>query len=74
MARALPTRTGLFGESWKRLANGRLLPVQDQPHVWEHTLFLMAALRIDGARPYSFAGADRYSRACARGLAPRRAC
>jgi hypothetical protein len=56
MARALPTPTGLFGESWERYPSGHPFPVQDQPHVWEHTLFLMAALRIDGGRPYRFAG------------------
>src|SRR5204862_8275287 len=39
MARALTTPTGLFGESWTRVTGGRPIPVQDQPHVWEHTLF-----------------------------------
>ena len=54
MAHALTTPTGLFGESWERHPNGHPFPVQDQPHVWEHTLFLMAALRIEGAAPYCF--------------------
>ncbi len=56
MAGALTTPTGLFGESWERHPSGHPFPVQDQPHVWEHTLFLMAALKIEGSRPYRFAG------------------
>ncbi len=59
MARDLTTPTGLFGESWERYPNGHPFPVQDMPHVWEHSLFLMAALRIEGARPYRFAHAGR---------------
>jgi hypothetical protein len=54
MARALPTPTGLFGESWERYPSDHPFPVQDQPHVWEHSLWLMAALQIDGATPYRF--------------------
>jgi hypothetical protein len=51
VAGALTTPTGLFGESWTRLANGRIQPVQDMPDVWEHALFYMAALKIYGTRP-----------------------
>ncbi len=57
MASALTTPTGLFGEAWERF-HGRPAPVEDQPHVWEHTLFYLAALQIDGAMRYRFAGAD----------------
>ena len=64
MARALTTPTGLFGESWTRLPDGRSLPVQDMPHVWEHALFYLAALKIDGARRYTFDRTDAFQRAC----------
>jgi hypothetical protein len=74
MAESVTTPTGLFGESWIRLANGHLIPVQDMPHVWEHSLFYMAALHIYGARPYAFQGIDAYARACRSGAAPRGAC
>jgi hypothetical protein len=74
MARRLTTPTGLFGESWTRLADGRLIPVQDQPHVWEHTLFYLAALQIEGSHHYRFAARDFYARACAHRRAPRSAC
>jgi hypothetical protein len=74
MAGNLTTPTGLFGESWTKLSNGKRIPVQDMPHVWEHALFYMAALKIDGSEPYRFAGADWVSRACKRGTAPRSGC
>jgi GH15 family glucan-1,4-alpha-glucosidase len=73
MARALTTPTGLFGESWTRVA-GRPFPVQDMPHVWEHALFYLAALRIDGTRRYAFDRSDFYTRACRSGTAPPAAC
>ena len=53
MASRLTTETGLFGESWKRF-NGRPLAGQAQPHVWEHALFYLAAVKINGSRPYTF--------------------
>jgi hypothetical protein len=74
MARALTTPTGLFGESWTRLPGGRPIPVQDMPHVWEHALFYMAALRIAGAHRYTFERTDAYGRACRSKAAPPRAC
>jgi hypothetical protein len=74
MARRLTTPTGLFGESWTRLADGLPIPVQDQPHVWEHTLFYLAALQIEGSHHYRFAARDFYARACAHRRAPRSAC
>jgi GH15 family glucan-1,4-alpha-glucosidase len=74
MARALTTPTGLFGESWERLPSGRPFPVQDQPHVWEQSLFYLAALEIEGSHPYRFQSGDFYSRACGRGTAPAVAC
>jgi hypothetical protein len=74
MAESVTTPTGLFGESWIRLANGHVIPVQDMPHVWEHSLFYMAALHIYGARPYAFQGIDAYARGCRSGAAPRGAC
>jgi len=74
MARALTTPTGLFGESWIRLANGHPIPVQDQPHVWAHSLFYLASLKIEGTRPYRFEHGDLYARACAREAAPSSAC
>ena len=74
LARALTTPTGFFGESWTRLPGGRPLPVQDMPHVWEHALFYLAALRIDGARRYTFQRTDAFTRACRSKAAPPRAC
>jgi hypothetical protein len=74
MAGSLTTPTGLFGESWIKLANGRPVPVQDMPHVWEHALFYLAALQIDGARRYAFDRTDVFERACRSGAAPRAAC
>jgi hypothetical protein len=59
MARGLTTPTGLFGESWERYPNGHPYPVQDMPHVWEHSLFLMSALRVEGAQPYRFSHTGR---------------
>ncbi len=59
MARKLTTPTGLFGESWERYPNGHPFPVQDMPHVWEHSLFLMAALQAEGARRYRFSPTGR---------------
>jgi hypothetical protein len=46
--------TGLFGESWTRRFGPRPLPVQDQPHVWEHSIFYLASLEINGDQPYTF--------------------
>lgn len=74
LARALTTATGLFGEAWTRVTSGRPIAVQDQPHVWQHTLFYLAALQIEGSRPYRFQRGGFYARACARGRAPRSAC
>lgn len=73
LARVLTTPTGLFGEAWERFA-GRPRPVEDMPHVWEHTLFYLSALRIDGRRPYGFSAADYVGRACRRGAAPAAVC
>ncbi len=73
LASTLTTPTGLFGEAWERFG-GRPLPVEDMPHVWEHTLFYLAALRIDGARRYAFDGADYITRVCQAGGAPLGVC
>jgi hypothetical protein len=54
VATDLTTPTGLMGESWQRLGDGRTIPVQDMPHVWEQALFYMAAVQTDGGRPYRF--------------------
>jgi len=53
MASSFTTNTGLFGEAWQRY-RGVATPVEDQPHVWEHCLFYLAAIQIEGARPYTF--------------------
>jgi GH15 family glucan-1,4-alpha-glucosidase len=74
MAADLTTSTGLFGESWERLRSGRLQPVQDMPHVWEHALFYLAALEIDGRRRYSFERSDAFARACRAGALPPAVC
>ncbi|MFY9615250.1 MAG: hypothetical protein WAT58_07595, partial [Candidatus Dormiibacterota bacterium] len=58
MASGLTTNTGLFGESWTRNYGPKPTPVQDQPHVWEHALFYLAAVRINGAQPYAFDATD----------------
>jgi hypothetical protein len=74
MARRLTTPTGLLGESWTRLPGGRPEPVQDMPHVWEHSLLYLAALEIDGARRYTFQRRGLWWRACVSGAAPAQAC
>jgi hypothetical protein len=74
MAQSLTTPSGLLGESWTKLASGQIVPVQDMPHVWEHALFYMAALRVYGAHRYTFQRADLYRRACRSGAAPPSAC
>ncbi len=74
MAKNLTTPTGLFGESWRRLPDGSTIPVQDMPHVWEHTLWYLAALKIEGDRRYRFARRDLYMRSCRHHIAPRSAC
>ena len=74
MAKALTTPTGLFGESWERYPSGTPYPVQDMPHVWEHTLWYLGALEIEGSARYRFAGPGYVARACAHGAAPRSAC
>jgi nucleotide-binding universal stress UspA family protein len=73
MASALTTSTGLFGESWERFG-GLPTPVEDMPHVWEHTLFYLSALQIDGARRYRFARAEYVARACRIRAAPAAVC
>ena len=65
--------TGLMGESWKVEA-GRVLTVTAMPHLWEHTLFYVSALRIDGARRYAFSRHDYIGRACRAGAAPPAVC
>ena len=48
-ATLLPSSTGLFSEFWQRLPpGGPIRGINDAPHVWEHTLFYLAALCIDG--------------------------
>jgi hypothetical protein len=50
-ATVLPLSTGLFSEFWQRFPpGGPIRGVNDAPHVWEHALFYLAALCIDGAR------------------------
>ena len=61
MAADLTTNTGLFGESWTRTYGPRPTAVQDQPHVWEHSLFYLAAVRIAGTNPYSFDPVDYFA-------------
>ena len=70
MAATLTTPTGLFGEAWQRLYQNHPQPVQDMPHVWEHSLFYLAAVQIDGGRPYGFQTGDFLAQACATGAAP----
>jgi GH15 family glucan-1,4-alpha-glucosidase len=74
MAHRLTTPTGLLGEAWTRVASGRPIAVQDQPHVWAHALFYLSAVQIEGSRPFRFRRGSFYARACARGAAPRSAC
>jgi GH15 family glucan-1,4-alpha-glucosidase len=73
MAAALTTSTGHFGEAWRRIG-ARPQPLQDMPHVWEGALFYLAAVEIDGARPYTFASEGLWRRACRAGAAPPSAC
>jgi hypothetical protein len=62
-----------LGEAWERFG-GRPLPVEDMPHVWEHTLFYLSSLRIDGAKHYYFARHDYIDQACKAGTAPPAVC
>jgi hypothetical protein len=64
-ASRITTPTGLLGEAWKRFSSAKPQPVEDMPHVWEHSLFYLAAIQIDGARPYSFDRSGLYARLCA---------
>ena len=73
-ARSITTPTGLLGEAWKRYSSGRPQPVEDMPHVWEHALFYLTSLQIDGARHYRFQGRGVYATQCARHRGPRGAC
>lgn len=49
MASTLTSPTGLFGEAWRRWGDGRITPLNDQPHVWESALFDMSATCIDSS-------------------------
>jgi len=50
-ATVLPTGTGLYSEFWQRFQpHGPIRGVNDAPHVWEHALFYLGALCVDGAR------------------------
>jgi hypothetical protein len=60
MAANITTNTGLFGESWTRRYGPQPHPVEDQPHVWEHALFYLSAIQIDGDGPYTFSTASYY--------------
>jgi hypothetical protein len=73
IAAALTTPTGLLGEAWLRF-QGRPVPVEDMPHVWEHTLLYLSALNIDGARHYAFARTDYIAAACRSHSAPAAVC
>jgi hypothetical protein len=73
IASVLTTSTGLLGEAWLRF-NGRPVPVEDMPHVWEHTLLYLSALNIDGARRYTFAHGDYIATACRSRSAPAAVC
>ncbi len=73
IARSLTTPTYLFGEAWERF-QGKPRPVEDMPHVWEHALFWLSAVKIDGRRRYRFATGDLVERQCRAGGAPRAVC
>jgi hypothetical protein len=73
IASRLTTPTGLEGEAWERFG-GHPVPVEDMPHVWEHTLLYLAAVRVDGRERYRFARDDYLSRACRRRQAPPAVC
>lgn len=45
--RGFTTDTGLFAEAWKNYQVGssvQVVPLNDEPHVWEHALYYMTAL------------------------------
>ncbi|HAM00632.1 MAG TPA: hypothetical protein DCQ30_00150 [Acidimicrobiaceae bacterium] len=45
--RGFTTDTGLFAEAWKNYstpAGTKVVPLNDEPHVWEHALYYMTAL------------------------------
>ena len=70
VAARLTTPTGLLGEAWERLAGGRTIPLEDMPHVWEHSLFYLASRAIYGSEPYRLDGEDFVTRACNARRAP----
>lgn len=70
MAALLTTPTGLFGEFWQRKRDGGIQVGQDQPHVWEHALFYLAAIEVDGVRRYAFAHRSFVAAALGRRDAP----
>ena len=70
MAALLTTPTGHFGESWIRLTTSRPQTEEDMPHVWEQSLFYLAAIQINGATPYSFDSSDYYLQNLAPGAPP----
>jgi GH15 family glucan-1,4-alpha-glucosidase len=74
IARTVTTPTGLFGEAWKRFSDHRPRPVEDMPHVWEHALFYLESVQIEGSRRYGFQRQDTYQHQCATRRAPAAAC
>jgi hypothetical protein len=70
VAARLTTPTGLLGEAWERLSDGRTIPVEDMPHVWEHSLFYLASREIYGSARYRLGRTDFVTRACRAGRAP----
>jgi hypothetical protein len=61
--RGFTTETGLFAESWRNeeTAHGaRAVPLNDEPHVWEHALYYMTALCAFPPSPERSPGPHRY--------------
>jgi hypothetical protein len=67
-------RNVTVNENAASMVDGRTVPVQDMPHVWEHALFYLAAARLHGALSYVVDRTDAYVRACRSGAASRVAC
>jgi hypothetical protein len=63
--------TGVIGESWT-VRDGEVFSYVAQPHVWEHTLFYLAAIEAYGRAPYRAGRLDRLLRPAPRFRQPAR--
>ena len=58
-ARVPITDTGHFGEAWK-VKQGRVITLEDMPHIWHHALFYAAAVEAFGPSKIAPDAGDYY--------------